>query len=83
MFFLSLLPFTSNIARLDLSLRMMFGQKYAFFQNTNKKAYLIGTEHIKPCNSEYVNDCQAEGDGCQWSRKPNSREKKWQIAISK
>ena len=83
MFFLSLLPLTSNIARRDMSLRMIFGQKCLFLHNSNERAYLLGIEHIKPCNSEYVNDCRVEEHSCQWSQKPNSRDKKLQIAILK
>ena len=83
MFFLSLLPLTFNIARPDMSLRVIFGQKCLFFQNTSKRAYLLSIEHIKPCNPEYVNDCKAEGDSYQQSQKQNSRKKKQQIAISK
>ena len=83
MFFLSLLPLASNIARRDMSLGMIFGQKCLFSQNSSKRAYLFGVEHIKLCNPEYANDCRVEEFECQWSPKPNSRDKKRQIAILK
>jgi len=62
MLFLSLSPLTSNIARRDICLWVILGQKCLFSQNNSERAYLPHLKRIKACNSQYVEDCGAWRD---------------------
>ena len=83
MLFLSLLPSTSNIARLNVCCSAAFVQKCLFWQYSDSKAYLPGSSRIKTCNSEYVKGWQLWIDSDRIEPKSNSRDFKWSMSILK
>ncbi|MCC0176955.1 hypothetical protein I4641_08175 [Waterburya agarophytonicola K14] len=72
---------TSNIARPDICLWVVFGQECLFFQDSNEIAYLPEIKHIKACNSQDVKGWRTWLDSYLSEQKPNSRGNKWKISI--
>ena len=83
MLFLALLKPISNIARPEICLWGVFGQRCEFVPSEITAAYFGRLKHIKACNHQYVKGCRAWPDNYQSEPKLYSRDNNGIIAILK